>query len=53
MLPRGGGHVTADLATELRVSMRAAEQIKRNYVFNPDEFDRDSFSEVLTRLGTG
>lgn len=51
MLPRGGGHVTADLATELRVSMRAAEQIKRNYVFNPDEFDRDSFSEVYDEAG--
>lgn len=47
MLPRGGGHVTADLATELRIPMRAAEQIKRNYVFNPDEFDMDSFSEVV------
>lgn len=51
MLPRGGGHITADLATDLRVSMRAAEQIKRNYVFNPDEFDRDSFSEVYDELG--
>lgn len=51
MLPRGGGHVTADLATELRIPMRAAEQIKRNYVFNPDEFDMDSFSEVYD--GTG
>lgn len=47
MLPRGGGHITADLATELRIPMRAAEQIKRNYVFNPDEFDMDSFSEVV------
>ena len=44
MLPRGGGHITAELATELRISMRAAEQIKRNNVFNPDEFDMDSFS---------
>ncbi|MEE1199338.1 MAG: cell division protein FtsA, partial [Christensenellales bacterium] len=51
MLPRGGGHVTADLATKLRISMRAAEQIKRNYVFNPDEFDRDSFSEVIDEMG--
>lgn len=51
MLPRGGGHVTADLATELRISMRAAEQIKRGYVFNPDEFDRDSFSEVYDEAG--
>ncbi len=47
MLPRGGGHITADLATELRISMRSAEQIKRSYVFNPDEFDMDSFSEVI------
>lgn len=51
ILPRGGGHVTADVATELQVPMRAAEQIKRNYVFNPDEFDRDSFSEVYDGSG--
>lgn len=46
-LPQGGGHITADLASKLRIPMRAAEQIKRGYVFNPDEFDRDSFSEVI------
>ena len=51
ILPRGGGHITADLALQLRVPMRAAEQIKRNYVFNPDEFDRDSFSEVYDDNG--
>jgi len=51
ILPRGGGHITADLAMELRVPMRAAEQIKRNYVFNPDEFDMDSFSEVYDDKG--
>ena len=51
MLPRGGGHITAELATELRISMRSAEQIKRNYVFNPDEFDMDSFSEVYDENG--
>lgn len=51
MLPRGGGHITADIATELRIPMRAAEEIKRNYVFNPDEFDRDSFSEVYDESG--
>jgi cell division ATPase FtsA len=31
--------------------MRAAEQIKRNYVFNPDEFDMNSFSEVFDDNG--
>ena len=51
ILPRGGGHITADLAMGLRVPMRAAEQIKRNYVFNPDEFDVDSFSEVYDDNG--
>ena len=51
ILPRGGGHITADLATKLRIPMRAAEQIKRNYVFNPDEFDMDSFSEVYDDAG--
>lgn len=51
ILPQGGGHITADLAMGLRIPMRAAEQIKRNYVFNPDEFDRDSFSEVYDESG--
>lgn len=51
ILPRGGGHITADLALGLRIPMRAAEQIKRSYVFNPDEFDMDSFSEVYDDNG--
>lgn len=51
ILPRGGGHITADLAMGLRIPMKAAEQIKRNYVFNPDEFDMDSFSEVYDDSG--
>ena len=51
ILPRGGGHITADLAMQLRIPMRAAEQIKRNYVFNPDEFDMDAFSEVYDNAG--
>ena len=51
ILPRGGGHITADLAVGLRIPMKAAEQIKRNYVFNPDEFDMDSFSEVYDDNG--
>ena len=51
VLPLGGGHITADLATKLRIPMRAAEQIKRSYVFNPDEFDQDSLSEVYDARG--
>ena len=51
MLPSGGGHITADLATELNISMRAAEQIKRGYVFNPDEFDSDAYAEVYDDAG--
>ena len=51
ILPRGGAHITGELAQELRIPVRAAEQIKRNYVFNPDEFDMDSFSEVYDEYG--
>ncbi|MBQ3425088.1 MAG: rod shape-determining protein [Clostridia bacterium] len=51
MLPRGGGYITADLATKLRIPMRSAEQIKRGYVFSPDEFDANSFSEVFDERG--
>ena len=51
ILPLGGGHITETLSKQLRIPMRAAEQIKRNYVFNPDEFDQDSFSEVYDARG--
>jgi len=51
VLPMGGGHIAADLATQLRIPMRAAEQIKRNFVFNPDEFDQDTFAEVYDARG--
>lgn len=51
ILPMGGGHITADLVDQLRIPMRAAEQIKRSYVFSPDEFDQDSFTEVYDARG--
>ena len=51
VLPKGGGHITADLAMALQIPMRSAEQIKRNYVFNPDEFDKDSFAEIYDGAG--
>jgi cell division protein FtsA len=51
MLPMGGGQITAEICEELRIPMRAAEQIKRSYVFNPDEFDQDAYSEVYDERG--
>ena len=51
MLPMGGGQITADLAHQLRIPMRAAEQIKRSYVFNPDEFDENAFAEAIDARG--
>lgn len=47
VLPMGGGHIVADLATELEIPMRAAEQIKREYIFMPDEFDPAGDPEVI------
>lgn len=46
LLPQGGGQITADICEELRIPMRAAEQIKRRYVFNPDEFDQHAYCEA-------
>ena len=51
MLPMGGGHITEDLADQLRIPLRAAEQIKRSYVFNPDEFDANDFAEAIDARG--
>ena len=51
VLPLGGGHMTADLATELQIPMRAAEQIKRSYVFVPDEFDPATDAEIIDEAG--
>lgn len=51
ILPRGGAHITEALSKQLRIPMRAAEQIKRSYVFYPDEFDQDSVSEVYDARG--
>lgn len=51
VLPLGGGHVTADLANELEIPMRAAEQIKRSFIFLPDEFDPATDPEVVDESG--
>ncbi|MDD6884221.1 MAG: cell division FtsA domain-containing protein [Eubacteriales bacterium] len=51
ILMRGGGHITSELSQTLGIPMRAAEQIKRRYVFNPDEFDMDSVAEATDEDG--
>ena len=51
IIDMGGGHFTAALAEQLRIPMRAAEQIKRNYVFNPDEADQNAMTEVYDARG--
>lgn len=43
MLKAGGGYMAAELAQGLKLPMRMAEQLKRAYLFNPDEFDQDDF----------
>ena len=51
VIPMGGGHITADLAAQLEIPMRAAEQIKREYIFMPDEFDPAGDPEVVDEQG--
>lgn len=51
VLPFGGGHMTADLAGDLQIPMKAAEQIKREYIFIPDEFDPAGDPEVTSEDG--
>lgn len=63
VIPMGGGHIAADLAYGLEVTLPAAEQIKRAYVYglsagqstfdgtdregNAKTFDREKVEEVL------
>lgn len=51
VLPMGGGHIVADLASELQIPMRCAEQIKREYIFMPDEFDQVGDPEIVDESG--
>lgn len=51
ILSCGGAHITEAISKQLRIPMRAAEQIKRSYVFNPDEFDQNSIFEVYDARG--
>ena len=51
ILPEGSGFITGDLMQKLRLTTEEAEQIKRAYLFNPDEFDQDDFYEVYDENG--
>jgi len=51
LLGVGGGNITAQLAYGFNLSMGEAEQIKRAYLFDPDEFDQDNFYEVTADDG--
>ena len=51
VLPQGGGQLLGDLMTELDVTLDAAEEIKRGYIFNPDEFDDNTYFEVSDDQG--
>jgi cell division protein FtsA len=52
VIPMGGGHITSDLAQTLEINMRPAEQIKRDFIFTPDEFDIEGDPEVRFENGT-
>ena len=51
VLPLGGGHIAADLALELEIPMAAAERIKHNFIFSPDDLDPVQNPEIID--GTG
>lgn len=51
ILPEGSGYITGDIMQKLRLTTEEAEQIKRAYLFNPDEFDQDDFYEVYDENG--
>ena len=51
ILPEGGGYMVGDLMQHFRLNMDEAEQIKRAFLFNPDEFDEGDFYEVFDENG--
>lgn len=51
MLGSGGGFMTAALAEGIKLPMHMAEQVKRAYLFNPDEFDQDNFYSAYDNDG--
>lgn len=51
VLPLGAGQMLGDLMTKFDLSLETAEQLKRGYVFNPDQFEKDSYAEVYDEAG--
>lgn len=51
ILFNGGLDFTEKLSSSLHIPMRDAEKIKRNYIFNADEFDRSAPTEITDRSG--
>ena len=51
ILPRGGGHITVAISEELYIPMEMAESIKREYSFNPEEYDRNAPIEIVDSTG--
>lgn len=47
----GGGIIVGEMMSKLRVNLDIAEQIKRSFLFNPDEFDQDNFYEAMDEDG--
>ena len=46
MLPYGGADFNVALVERLHIPLRSAEQVKRRFVFNPDETESDAITEV-------
>ena len=46
VLPMGAGQLVGEMMGELSLPLESAEQVKRAYIFNPDEFDSNTFFET-------
>ena len=51
-IPRGGGDITAELASALETSMNEAETVKQGYIFTPDQFEEESDPQVELEDGS-
>ena len=51
MLPLGAGQIVGELMDALNLALDTAEEVKRSYIFNPDEFDDNATFDVTDPLG--